>query len=551
LLCSQFGSDGVIFCSICFTCQILPPSRYSVALPNLLSTGEKALFAQLAVFVGDFTLEAAESVVERSLLADAANAFDLLDGLTGLVDQNMLRSATPNPFNDDPRFRMLLILREFALEELDRRGERSLLARRHADYYVTLAETGAHQLHGPQQVLWLEYLEAEIENLRAALTWSLTHQEVEIAARLAIALGWFWTIRGHLFEGQDWLNRLLALPESCDYPHLRAEALIAVARIAHFRGDYAGQERLAAESLDLCRSHALEKTLPHAIYHLGLSHLYRHNYAKAEDLLNDALVRFRQLGDRYSVATALAALSILHGYYQQFTLARSYIEESMALYRTVGDTDGIASALLYMATLAYDEGDYENSQILFERCLPLYQTLGNKHAIALAHVNLASLAMVKDESQRARTYAEKALPVLEEMGERWQPPRLKRIFAYLALKENDIEQARVLCQESFLSNQELGDQRGMIAAVIGFAHIALLQQDLLTAARLIHGARLHLVSSRLSLLANDLYAYEQAQHTLEAHLAPHTRLALATETEVIPLKELIAPFLKGIAPLQR
>lgn len=510
---------------------------------NLLSAEERALFAQLSVFVGEFTLEAVEAVVDPTLLADESRPFHLLDGLTGLVDQNMLRAMTPNSFNEDPRFRMLLILREFAAEELVRRGQRSLLSRRHAGYYMTLAEKGAAHLHGPQQTLWLEYLEAEVENLRAALTWATTHQEVEIALRLVIALGWFWSTRGHLFEGQDWLNRALALPESSTYPHLCAAALIAAARIAHFRGDYPGEGKVAAEGLEICTTHQLTDLVPQALYYLGMSYLYQRDYPRAESLLEDALDRFRQRGHRHGTAMTLATLSALFGYYQNYPVAQSYIEESMALYRTLGDIDGIASSLLCMAALAYDKGDYDNAQILFERCLPLYQTLGNKHSAAQAQTNLASLAMVKEESQLARDYAEQALAVLEEVGERWQPPRLKRILAYVALEEEETAQALTLCQESFLLNEELDDLRGMIASLIAFAHIAIVRDDLATAARLLHGARLHLAASSLSLLACDRHAYEQAQATIQTHLAPHIRHAIEAETEIMPLKKLASPFL--------
>ncbi|MBX2997308.1 MAG: tetratricopeptide repeat protein [Caldilineaceae bacterium] len=511
---------------------------------NLLSAREKSFFAQLAVFVGDFTLEAAEFVVDRDLLLDESRpAFDLLDGLTSLIDQNMLRSATPNPFNDDPRFRMLLILREFALEQLTQQGLYTRLARRHAHYYANLAEKASTHLQGPQQILWLEYLEAEVENLRVALAWALTNQEAEIALRLACSLGWFWANRGHLFEGQDWLTRVLALPESHCHPPLRAAALIAAARIAYFRGDYQGQAELAAESVAICTAHRLTNLLAQTLHYLGMGYLYQHDYAQAEPLLKDALGRFRQLDDRHGTAMTLAALSMLYSYYEDYPVAHAYIEESMALYRVLGDTNGVASSLLYMAALAYDEGKYADAQILFERCLPLYQPLGNKHAIAFALVNLASLAMANEENQRARDYAERALVIFEEVGERWQPPRLKRIFAYLALDEDNVEQASILCQESFRLNEELGDQRGMIASLIGFAHIAIVRNDLITAARLLQGVRLHLAAIRRPLLANDLHTFKQARLHLEVHLAPHIRLAIESETEIVPLKKLAAPFL--------
>jgi len=178
---------------------------------DLLETGEQTLFRRLAVFARGCTLEAAEAVCQAvyALAAGPGQSLEVLDGVASLLDKSLLRQQ--EQASGEPRFRMLETIREYGLECLTASGEESVVRRAHAAYYLTLVEAAEPALTGPEQATWLERLEAENDNLRAALHWAEESGEAEIGWRLAGALCQFWLMRGHLREGQDRLARLLGL----------------------------------------------------------------------------------------------------------------------------------------------------------------------------------------------------------------------------------------------------------------------------------------------------------------------------------------------------
>jgi predicted ATPase len=186
--------------------------RHAIAWSyDLLEAGEQALFRRLAVFAGGCTLEAAE-VVCQAVHAPAAGpgqSLEVLDGVASLVDKSLLRQQAQ--VSGEPRFRMLETLCEYGLECLTASGEEPAVRRAHADYYRVLVEAAEPALTGPAQEAWLEQLEAEHDNVRAALRWAEESGEAEMGLRLAGALCQFWLIRGHLREGQEWFARLLGL----------------------------------------------------------------------------------------------------------------------------------------------------------------------------------------------------------------------------------------------------------------------------------------------------------------------------------------------------
>ena len=168
---------------------------------DLLTAEEQALFTSLAVFVGGFTLDGAEAVAGDLEL-------DIVDGVESLLNDNLLR--TEPMAGGEPRFGMLGTIREYALERLAERGDVEAVRRRHAGFYAALAEEAEPALLGPQQVSWLERLDAELANIRAALTWATESGEAEVGLRIGAALWRFWQLRGSAAEGRERLERLLA-----------------------------------------------------------------------------------------------------------------------------------------------------------------------------------------------------------------------------------------------------------------------------------------------------------------------------------------------------
>ena len=171
---------------------------------EMLDEGEKTLFARLAAFPGGGTLEAIEAVCD----AEGDLPVDPLEGVSSLLDKSLLRQVAEQ--EDEPRFEMLETIREFALEKLEESADAGAVERVHAEFYLDLAEQAEPRLWGPEDAAWLERLEREHDNLRAALSWALDHEEVDLALRLGAALRWFWNLGGYYGEGRSWLEATLA-----------------------------------------------------------------------------------------------------------------------------------------------------------------------------------------------------------------------------------------------------------------------------------------------------------------------------------------------------
>jgi hypothetical protein len=200
---------------------------------------------------GGRTLEAIEAIcdAERDLPVEA------FDGVSSLLDKSLLRQEE-GP-NGEPRFVMLETVHEFAREKLQESKEAEEIKRVHAQYFLTLAEQAFPELRGPDQLEWLERLEAEHDNMRAALSWALEHKQVELALRLGSALWWFWWMRGHNSEGRRWLEQALAM-DGRGSPEVRAIALAGAGALASEQGDLDRAKEACEGGFELLANEARE-----------------------------------------------------------------------------------------------------------------------------------------------------------------------------------------------------------------------------------------------------------------------------------------------------
>ncbi len=217
---------------------------------DLLSAQERCLFRRLAVFAGGCTLEAVEAVCE----APGDETGKVFDGVASLIDKSLVQQRAQR--EEEPRLVMLETIREYALECLESAGETEAIRQAHAAYYLALAEEAAPELQGPQQATWLERLELEHDNLRAALEWFIERggpgSSREMALRLGGALSEFWIVRGLFSEGRTFLERVLAGSEGVG-ASMKAKALSATANLAFMQSDDDWAEALSQESLVLYR----------------------------------------------------------------------------------------------------------------------------------------------------------------------------------------------------------------------------------------------------------------------------------------------------------
>ena len=390
---------------------------------ELLDPREQVLFTRLAVFVGGCTLEAASAICN----AAGDLPMDIFDGLASLLEKSLLRQGA----GDEVRFTMLETIREYAREQLGARGEAAVQQQQHAEYYLALAEAAAPELRGAHQVAWLERLNAEHDNLRAALAWLLEQQAIACSLRLAGALWRFWHIRGHLSEGRRWLEAALALagregpvppigtvPPLPDTGHrvAKAQALNGAGALATSQGDYAMARALHERSLALRRELGDTRGIAASLNNLGLVAREQGDYGAARALFEESLALKRELGDKLAIANSLSNLGLVAFDQGDYGAARALHEESLTLGCELGDKWGIAISLSNLGEVARAQGDYATARVLFEESLTLKRELDDKLGIAHSLEGFAGVASAQGHAEQALRLAAAATTLREVIG---------------------------------------------------------------------------------------------------------------------------------------
>jgi predicted ATPase/class 3 adenylate cyclase len=376
----------------------------------LLDADEQALVARLAIFAGGCTLEAAEMV------CNLEGDLDVLAGLDALVNKNLLQPR--DELEGEPRVVLLETMREYALERLSGRGEVDVSARRHADYFLGLAEQAEPELLGPRQGMWYQRLEADLDNFRAALAWFLAHEQAEATARLAATLMPLWWSRGHGSEGLRWLDAALERRGSLAPPTL-AKALLAKAGLLLEIGARHAQEArmLLEESLSLFRELKDEVWTVRAVSRLGWAVRRAGELDRGLALQEQAVALAREQTDTWSLALALNNLGYSLLQAGDHVRARAMLEESRVLCEATGEPEGIAAALQGLAEVALVEGDHAQASSLLEQALALARRIGHLSFTGRFLVDLGIIMLHQSDQRRAATLFQDALgftPQLED-----------------------------------------------------------------------------------------------------------------------------------------
>jgi predicted ATPase/class 3 adenylate cyclase len=378
----------------------------------LLNEGEQVLFGRLAVFSGGRTLEAIEAICD----AEGDLPMEVFDGVSSLLDKSLLRQEE-GP-NGEPRFVMLETVHEFAREKLKESAEAEEINRAHAQYFLTLAEEANPELKGANQLEWLERLEAEHDNMRAALTWALKRKEVEVALRLGGALWWFWSMRGYHSEGRRWLEEALAMDGRVS-PEVRAMALAGVGELAFDQGDLDRAKEACQEGLELLEHEegreAREAKLNLLVW-LGFVAWVREEYERAKQLFEEGLALSRERSDTWWLATFLLYVAIVPHYLGDYERATELTEESMDLFREQGDKLSLAYCLNNLAMMVYSQGDLGRAAQLTEEAVALFRELGARGDVALGLYNLGWIALLQDDLGRAADIYKESLTLAWDTG---------------------------------------------------------------------------------------------------------------------------------------
>jgi predicted ATPase len=360
---------------------------------DLLSKPERELFRRLSVFAGGFELETAEAVGT----AGSVGVEDVLDHLGTLVEQSLVVVQPPKA-GGETRYGMLEPVRQYALEKLEESGEAGMVGRSHAAFFLALAERVRPELLGERQVEWLERLEREYGNLRAAMSWALDAGDGATGARMGWTLWYFWWARSYHREGRRWMEEVLKgdLP-----PALRGRALVVAGTLAYGHGDHERCGGYSKEGLGLSRQAGDELGAAWARVGLGLSAMSGSDYEAATSHLQEALRSFRQLGEVYGVAHVtnfLGMVALMRGDEGQAT---PMFEEGLAVARRIGDRSSTYIALYNLAQAALCCGDYDRAAPLFEEGVTLSEQMGDRANVAYCLEGLAVVANARGEAQRS------------------------------------------------------------------------------------------------------------------------------------------------------
>ncbi len=488
---------------------------------HLLNSIEQQLFCRISVFVGSCSLEAIEALYssypDRTML--------VLDGVSSLIDKSLLRQIEQG---DEPRIIMLETIREYALEMLDANGEERLIRHAHAVYYMKLAEESEQELVGPQQATWLERLEQEHDNIRAALDWSLqqdesaieTQRRVEIALRLTGALRRFWQMHGHLNEGQTFTEKALLASKGIQVSvQARAKALIAAGTLVSIQNDYDRTEAYCRESLLLFRELGDQPGIALSLYLLSVVPMMKGNNVAARSLTEEALTLFREMGDEERIAWSLSTLGLLDTHEEKYASAHAYYTESLAIHRKLGNKRGIAASLLRLAQLLFVSlGDQTTLRSLLDEGLTLNNELGEREGIANVHSLSAQLALRQGDITSARTQIEKSLLLYREIGQRRALAESLAILACISLSQGERTEARVLYDESQEIAKELNHMWLIAVCLEGRAGVAAQEAQFTWAVQLWGAADALRETIRISIPRVERTEYERSIATARTHL---------------------------------
>jgi predicted ATPase/class 3 adenylate cyclase len=402
---------------------------------DLLDEAERTLFRRLAVFAGGCTFEAAEAVCN----ADGDLGLDVFDGITSLVEKNLLRQTIEA--DGEPRFLMLETIREFALEQLEASGEAEAARGYHAAFFASLAKEADPQMRSGARPAWKARLAAEYDNLRAALAWYRDRGDAEAGMELAADLAWFWLFRGQFSEGRDWLEGMLALRSASAAPTEQTRALFSDGFLAVYTGDYAtAGERLEA-SLTLARALGDRHVEAHALLELGERAYFQGDYPYAWSLDEEGVALAREAGDAWMVAYGLVCMLLVAGAAGERERVHRLAEECLTLGRHFGDAWITSFPVMTLGRLALSEGDYATARMRFEEALALRRREQDKFLSAHSLAALGAATWHQQDFEASRASFAEGLNQFREVGSHQGVAICLAGFAQLAQSGADPDRA--------------------------------------------------------------------------------------------------------------
>jgi predicted ATPase/DNA-binding CsgD family transcriptional regulator len=362
---------------------------------DLLSDNERALLSKAAIFAGSFTLEAAGALCEGEV-----TEYEIIDLLSRLVSKSLI---VVERHKGEARYRLLETIRHYALTKLTDAVQLAESRSRHRDWYVALAERAQTSLTGSEQLVWLDRLDLEHDNLRAALDWSIKGEtNAEAALRLTGAMWRFWDMRGYISEGRAWLSEALALSEDSLVPvNVRAKALNAAGILAAEQDDFEQAKALYEQALEIRRAVGDKQGTAGSLSNLGVVARKREEYDTAIRLYEESLSIFRELKNLGATASVLDNMGLVKQYKGDYEAADAFYGQALNYFTQVEDKQGMSMALNNRGKMMEYMGCYDQARDLYQKALALASELGDRLSLIGVLNNLASLTNREGKPKQA------------------------------------------------------------------------------------------------------------------------------------------------------
>jgi predicted ATPase len=439
---------------------------------DLLEAKEQLLLARLSLFMGGWTLEAAEYVCS----GEGLKANEILNLLTALIDKSLV---VVEQQGEALRYQMHETIRQYSGDKLLNMQEVRWMRQHYHDYFLALAEEAEQKLKGKDQVVWLNQLEAEYNNLRAALEYNLSEAGSTAGLRLCSALSQFWYVHGYVSEGRHWC--MIALEKTdAQEPVLRAKVLNVAGNLARLQSDYESARKLLEESLVLSRQSEDKRGIASSLNGLGEVAHDRSDYESARKLFNESLAMSRQLGEKQDIALALRNLGIVDLLIRNrglvdcgqgdYEAAGKLFEESLAIFRKLGDKKSIAGVLGDLGELFRNRSDYDTARTYFEESLAICREIGDKRLIAMLLLGLSHISN-KHDRVLAGKLLEESVAICRELGDKKGITEVLGSQAHMFMSKGDYITARTLYEECLAINRELQNKEGIAWTLRNLGHV--------------------------------------------------------------------------------
>lgn len=493
---------------------------------RLLEPLEKELFTQLAIFPGEFSLEAVTTIC----LLDETQPEIISQLINSLKDKSLVKEAAvnqeivnnPNTTHQETmRFGMLETLKEYGLAQLKKLEQKQALKQRYLGYYVNLVEKASDGLPGNQQVYWLAQLNLELPNLRKALKLAQELAQIDTILRLTGALGRFWWMCGYLTEGQYWLEIALAAAKTSflsNQAELKVKSLWGLGVILKQLGDYPYAIKIYEETLELAKNLGDTSASASAIYNLGIVYFYQSKYKESMAFLEEGLTLHRQLEDKRMIGACLNALGAIALQQGDLSQSKLYFEASIAYHQQIGDIYGTSLVCSNIGAIAHELGNYGEAIEYYQKALTLQRKLSNNIGIASTLSNLGVVAQEQGDYEEAIEWHERSLKLWKNQGEQRGIAVCLCSLGQVALYTHNYTDAQAKLKASLQLFNEQQELRTIAIILEAFGGLAVETANPAWAARLL-GAAQHLRDSiKAPLLPGKLKRYNYYLNKLHSQL---------------------------------